>query len=157
MALRRDPVTERTTGHQQTRDRSERATRARSEQVLFVVEDDLSTLDLLRDVAEECGWKVRAFTRLREFNYELRVRRPDLVILDDDLPDGSGGDRAREMGVDERLTDVPVLVCTAAHPVRQAEIGSWAPVLSKPFELRAIERFLRAAGGGDGMGQRAAG
>lgn len=125
---------------------------------MFVVEDDMSTRDLLRDVAEECGWRVSAFTRLREFNAELRLRRPDLVILDDDLPDGSGGDRAREMGADERLTDVPVLVCTAAHPLRQAEIGSWAPVLSKPFELRAIERFLRAAAGGrNSMGHRAAG
>ena len=125
---------------------------------MFVVEDDLSTLDLLRDVAEECGWKVRGFTRLREFDAELRVRRPDLVILDDDLPDGRGGDRARELGADERLTDVPVLVCTAAHPLRQAEIGGWAPVLSKPFDVRAVERFLRgAAGGGNGIGHRAAG
>ena len=125
---------------------------------MFVVEDDRSTLDLLRDVAEECGWSVRGFSRLGDFDAELQKRRPDLVILDDDLPDGSGGDRARELGADGRLTDVPVLVCTAAHPLRQAEIGSWAPVLSKPFELGAIERFLRAAGGGrDGMGQRAAG
>ena len=122
-----------------------------------MVEDDLSTLDLLRDVAEECGWKVRGFTRLREFNAELRLQRPDLVILDDDLPDGRGGDRARGMSADERLTDVPIIVCTAAHPLRQAEISAWAPVLSKPFDLRAVERFLRGAGGGSGMGQPAAG
>jgi hypothetical protein len=62
------------------------------------------------------------------------------------------------MSVDQQLTDVPVLVCTAAHPLRQAEIGAWAPVLSKPFELREFERFLRAAsGGGNRMGHRAAG
>lgn len=122
-----------------------------------MVEDDASTLDLLRDVAEESGWRVRGFTCLREFDAELRDQRPDLVILDDDLPDGRGGDRAREMGADHRLTGVPVLVCTAAHPLRQAEIGAWAPVLSKPFELREVERFLRAAGDDTGMGHRTAG
>lgn len=156
--MQRDVVAERTPRRRHTPDHAERAERAGSAQVVFVVEDDLSTLDLLRDVAEESGWKVRGFTRLREFDAELRDRRPDLVILDDDLPDGSGGDRAREMSADRRLTGVPVIVCTAAHPLRQAEIGAWAPVLSKPFELREVERFLRAAAGGDtGMGHRAAG
>lgn len=125
---------------------------------MFVVDDDPSTLDLLRDVAEESGWEVHGFTRLRDFDAELRDRRPNLVIIDDDLPDGRGGDRAREMGADQHLTDVPVLVCTAAHPIRQAEIGAWAPVLSKPFHLRDVERFLRAAAGaGNRMGHRAAG
>ena len=157
MTIERDGVAETTPARRDTSDRDGRA-RALREQVLFVVEDDPSTLELLRDVAEESGWKVRGFTRLGEFDAELRERRPDLVILDDDLPDGRGGDRARELSADQRLTDVPVLVCTAAHPIRQAEIGAWAPVLSKPFELRDVERFLRtAAGGGHRMGQRAAG
>ena len=155
--MHRDPVAERTAIRRHRRDHAERAGRAGSEQVVFVVEDDLSTLDLLRDVAEESGWKVRGFTRLREFDAELRVRRPDLVILDDDLPDGSGGDRARELNADKQLTGVPVLVCTAAHPLRQAEIGAWAPVLSKPFELCEVERFLQAADGGNRMGHQAAG
>jgi DNA-binding response OmpR family regulator len=156
--MHRGAVAERTPNRQRTRDHAERARQAGSEQVVFVVEDDLSTLALLRDVAEESGWKVRGFTRLKEFDAELQVRRPDLVILDDDLPDGSGGDRAREMSADRQLTDVPVLVCTAAHPLRQAEIGAWAPVLSKPFNLGEVERFLRSTGGGGNrMGHRAAG
>ena len=40
---------------------------------------------------------------------------------------------------------MPVVVCTAASPLRQAEIGAWAPVLNKPFDLSEIERFLQAA------------
>ncbi|HEX7197678.1 MAG TPA: hypothetical protein VF364_12695, partial [Candidatus Limnocylindria bacterium] len=44
-----------------------------------------------------------------------------------------------------RMADVPLLVCTAAHPMRQAEIGAWAPVVSKPFDLAEIDAFLRAA------------
>jgi hypothetical protein len=30
--------------------------------------------------------------------------------------------------------------------MRAAEIGAWAPVISKPFDLVEIERFLEAAG-----------
>ena len=65
-----------------------------------------------------------------------------LLILDDDLPDGRGGDLARELRADRACAGVPILVCTAAHPMRQAEIGAWAPVISKPFDLGEIEAFL---------------
>jgi len=131
---------------------------ASSTPVVFVVDDDVSTLALLRDVAEASGWTAREFTSLRELDVELHRRRPDLVILDDDLPDGSGGDRARQLAADRRMDGVPVLVCTAAHPLRQAEIGAWAPVISKPFDLGEVERFLGAAAGSrKGMGGQAAG
>jgi DNA-binding response OmpR family regulator len=112
--------------------------------VLFAVEDDPPTLELLNDVAAHAGWTARGFSRLAEFERAVAERVPDLVILDDELPDGRGGDRARELHGDRRLRNVPVLVCTAAPPTRQAEIGAWAPVLNKPFDLGEIERFLRA-------------
>ncbi len=113
--------------------------------VLFAVEDDPSTLALLRDLAIDAGWAALGFTHLSEFERAVAERVPDLVILDDDLPDGRGGDRARELLGDRRLRDVPVLVCTAAPALRQAEIGTWAPVVNKPFDLGEIELFLQMA------------
>lgn len=128
--------------------------------VVFVVDDDASTLGLLCDIAQDAGWDARGFTRLRDFRANLDSdSRPSLLILDDDLPDGSGGDLARDLQSDPRTADVPLLVCTAAHPIRQAEIGSWAPVISKPFDVGEIERFLQDAAHPDGNGanHRAAG
>ncbi len=113
--------------------------------VLFVVDDDLDTLELLSEIAKDAGWTVRGFTRLSGLRSALDERTPTLLILDDDLPDGRGGDLARELRVGGRMADVPVLVCTAAHPMRQAEIGAWAPVVSKPFDVSQIEAFFGAA------------
>jgi DNA-binding response OmpR family regulator len=127
--------------------------------VLFVVDDDVSTLELLCDIARDAGWMARGFTRLTGLRSSLDEATPTLLILDDDLPDGRGGDLARELQQDDRMADVPILVCTAAHPMRQAEIGAWAPVVSKPFELAQIEAFLGAAAPGvarsDRYGQQA--
>lgn len=114
--------------------------------VLFVVDDDPSTLELLCDIARDAGWMAHGFTRLSGLRRSLDEMTPTLLILDDDLPDGRGGDLARELRIDDRMAGVPVLVCTAAHPMRQAEIGAWAPVVSKPFDLSQIEAFLGAAG-----------
>jgi len=113
--------------------------------VLFVVDDDTATVELLCEVAREGGWVARGFSRLADLRAALDGAKPTLVILDDDLPDGRGGDLARELFDGERTADVPLLVCTAAHPMRQAEIGAWAPVISKPFDLPEIEAFLNAA------------
>lgn len=113
--------------------------------VLFVVDDDLATQELLREVGLEAGWDAHGFARLSELRAALEWRQPALLILDDDLPDGRGGDLARELRGNDRLARLPILVCTAAHPMRQAEIGNWAPVVSKPFDLGEIETFLAAA------------
>jgi chemotaxis family two-component system response regulator PixH len=109
---------------------------------MIAVDDDVATLDLLCEIAAEAGWFALGFTRLAQFRASLHRERPSLLIIDDDLPDGRGGDLARELREDPRTTDVPVLVCTGAHPMRQAEIGSWAPVISKPFDLGDIEAVL---------------
>ena len=126
------------------RGRSSSAARRDPRPVLFAVEDDEPTLELIRDLATDAGWAARGFSQLSEFELAVAERVPDLVILDDDLPDGRGGDRARELRSDRRLHGVPVLVCTAAHSTRQAEIGAWVPVVSKPFDLGEIERILDA-------------
>ncbi|MFP5342831.1 MAG: two-component system response regulator [Candidatus Limnocylindria bacterium] len=120
--------------------------------VLFVVDDDAATLELMCEIAEDAGWAAFGFTRLAEVSRALDERRPTVLILDDDLPDGRGGDLARAMREDPRMRDVTLLVCTAAHPMRQAEIGAWAPVVSKPFDLGEIEGFLAAAGSTSGRG-----
>ena len=113
--------------------------------VLFVVDDDIPTLELLRDVARASGWNSVGFTRLTALRAALDRRLPTMLIVDDDLPDGRGGDLARDLRTDPRLEGVPLLVCTAAPAARLAEIGSWAPVVAKPFELGEIEAFLAAA------------
>ncbi|MGI8658135.1 MAG: response regulator [Candidatus Limnocylindria bacterium] len=110
-----------------------------------MVDDDPSTLELLCEVAREAGWEAYPFRRLVDVRASLNRSRPTLLILDDDLPDGRGGDLVRELRHDERMADTPMLVCTAAHPRRQAEIGSWAPVVSKPFRLAEIDAVLDAA------------
>ena len=120
--------------------------------VLFAVEDDPMTLELIRDVAEEAGWTTVGFVRLAEFERALHEVVPDLVILDDELPDGRGGDRARELCRDRRLLGMKVLVCTAAAPRRQSEITGWAPVVSKPFDIGEMERLLEATARKRGQG-----
>lgn len=127
--------------------------------MLYVVDDDVATCVLLCEIAADAGWETRGFVRLAELRSALATQMPALLIVDDDLPDGRGGDLARELREDVRMGQLPVAVCTAAQPMRQAEIGGWAPVISKPFDLAEIETFLTAAArrhaGADSFDRRA--
>ena len=116
--------------------------------VLCIVDDDRPTVDLVRAVAEESGWTAFGFGRIDEIRSFLGGRRPALLILDDDLPDGRGGDLARELQEDPRTSDVATVVCTGASAMRRREIRGWVPVISKPFDIAEIERHLHAAGRG---------
>ena len=122
-------------------------TRAREtgQPLVFIVDDDPATLELLTEIAEDRGWLVATFSRLTDLRTSLDEGGPTLIILDDDLPDGRGGDVVRQLWDAHGEEGTLILVCTAAHPMRQAEIGSWAPVLAKPFRIAEIERYLAAA------------
>jgi len=112
---------------------------------LFVLDDDPDFIELLCEIARDGGWVARGFTCLADLRASLDETIPALLILDDDVPDGRGGDLAQELRTNRRMAGVPLIVCTAAHPMRVAEIVAWAPVVSKPFDLTEIETILVAA------------
>lgn len=124
---------------------SRQAAPVRRGHLAYVVDDDPAALAIMCEIAEEAGWACRGFMRLRDLRAAMRAERPDMLIVDDDLPDGRGGDLVRDVRNNPTLRRVAVVVCTGAHPMRRAEINTWAPVIAKPFNVAELETFLAAA------------
>ncbi len=116
---------------------------ARSMPPAYVVEDDVTMLHLLSEIAASAGLAPRTFTRLGTARRALRERPPAVLVIDDDLPDGRGGDFVRELKADPRTRHVPVVMCTSAGPQRRRQIAGLAPVIGKPFDVREMEEVLR--------------
>ena len=110
---------------------------------VFVVDDDIGMLRLLSEVAAAVGLRPLAFTRLSSARRALDERVPEVVLLDDDLPDGRGADFVHELRADPRTRAVKVIVCTGAGPERRRQIASVAPIITKPFEVTEVEGALR--------------
>jgi DNA-binding response OmpR family regulator len=75
--------------------------------------------------------------------------RPDVIVLDVNLPDGSGWDVLRAMA--DRGIVPPSVVAISAVPPRQTRLSEFHPadVLLKPFAIDVLLRAVaRAAPGG---------
>lgn len=114
---------------------------------LLVVDDDDGIRDVLADVFAECGFAVDAAEDLRRARERVDARPYDLIIVDKNLPDGSGLELARYLG--ERQADCEIVLITAHGTAESAfeafELGL-ADVVPKPFEdLDEIRRRVHKA------------
>lgn len=78
---------------------------------IWLLEDDPAQAELLQSWLQEHGHLVAHFSRTAELQEHLRRDQPDLLVLDWELPDGSGINVVR--GIRDKLTrHVPVLFVT---------------------------------------------
>lgn len=114
---------------------------------VVIVDDDDEIRELLLRTLPTDGFELLEARDGREAMDLLARETPDLVLLDWNMPNASGGDVLAEL--ERRKLDVPVIVLTANEDPRLRQIAEThgADVfLAKPFSplelLRAIERLL---------------
>ena len=115
-----------------------------SRNVVLVVEDEPSYQEALNIGLTIEGFVVVAASTLAQAHELMSTTKPDLVLLDVMLPDGSGIDYCREI---YDSTRVPVIMVSARSDevdvVLGLEIGA-ADYVTKPFRLRELVARMRA-------------
>jgi two-component system response regulator RegX3 len=112
--------------------------------VILIVEDEESYQDALNVGLSVEGFVVVGATNIAEARTLLATSKPDLVLLDVMLPDGSGIDYCREL---HDTTHIPVIMVSARTSevdiVLGLEIGA-ADYVTKPYRLRELVARIRA-------------
>ncbi len=109
--------------------------RARASIRILVVDDEAIIGETLQALLEPEGYAVDTALTLSEAAARLATGAYDLMIVDKNLPDGSGLDLVRDAGT--RFPYVPSMVMTAyptAETVVEALTAGAADYLAKPFE-----------------------
>jgi two-component system response regulator RegX3 len=116
----------------------------RGRPVILIVEDEQSYQDALNIGLSIEGFVVISATNIAEARELLSTAKPDLVLLDVMLPDGSGLDYCREL---HDTTRIPIIMVTArsgeVDVVLGLEIGA-ADYVTKPYRLRELIARIRA-------------
>jgi len=112
---------------------------------VLIVEDNELNLKLLNDLLEFHGYSV-VTTRSGEAALELaRQHRPDVILMDIQLPDISGMEATRRIKADEGTRTIPIIAVTAfAMPGDEANIlGSGCDAyVSKPFNITEFLKLI---------------
>ena len=121
---------------------------------VYILEDDTSISALVKFSLEREGITCKAFPTVRAFKEELSLRKPDLVLLDIMLPDGSGLDVLKEMKAHYPTVSCIILSALGmeSDKVTGLDLGA-DDYIAKPFgvmELVArVKAVLRRTSGGE--------
>lgn len=111
---------------------------------ILVIEDDTQIRRFIETTLSEQSWKVFEAGTLKQGLVEAGTRKPDLVILDLGLPDGSGMEFIREFRC---WSSVPVIVLSArteeTDKVAALDAGA-DDYLTKPFGVAELLARIRA-------------
>lgn len=112
---------------------------------VLIVDDDMEIRTLLSRYLEEQGFEISTAAHLRGCAEAISRSRPDLIVLDVMLPDGSGFDFCRDLH--RQTPDLPVILLTALKEdidrILGLEIGA-DDYLGKPFNPRELAARIRA-------------
>lgn len=115
---------------------------SKSHGVLLVEDDPALVRTVLRNLAVR-GYEARAAGSVAGARRLIGEMVPGVILLDIDLPDGSGWDVLRELR--GRRQAVPVIVVSASWPnarlVHELQVDA---VLQKPFPMESLLRLVSA-------------
>ncbi|MBI5595633.1 MAG: response regulator transcription factor [Elusimicrobia bacterium] len=120
---------------------------------ILLVEDDALVREPLRSVLETAGYRVLEADLASVGLNEFRTKSPDLVMLDIELPDGSGLEFCRAVRAHKSMAKTPVIMMTGRGGLEQKGEGFEAGAdhyLVKPVHPREalmwVESLLRRVG-----------
>ncbi|MDG2273932.1 MAG: sigma 54-interacting transcriptional regulator, partial [Halioglobus sp.] len=113
---------------------------------LLMVEDSPSLAEVYRAYLEGTGHEIHIAANLKEAFAAYNAHRPDVVLLDIQLPDGSGMDFLKRYG--DAKNDAAIIVMTA-HGTNEIALEAMdmgaSDFLTKPFDASRLQVTLENA------------
>ncbi|MBI4864062.1 MAG: hybrid sensor histidine kinase/response regulator [Candidatus Riflebacteria bacterium] len=113
---------------------------------ILIVDDTPANLELLTELLSGRGYTTRPVTNGRLALRAARARRPDLILLDIDMPEMNGYEVCENLKADEGLKEVPVIFLTAltetVDKVKAFGVGG-VDYVTKPFQFEEVEARVR--------------
>lgn len=118
---------------------------------VLVVEDNELNMKLFHDLLEAHGISTIQTRNGNDVMDIARAQRPDLILMDIQLPEISGLDVTRLLKADEELRDIPVIAVTAfamKGDEQKIREGGCEDYISKPISvthfMETIQKYLNA-------------
>ena len=120
--------------------------------LVLIVEDNEKNMKLVRDILKAKGYETVEAVTGEEGVKLAKEKKPDLVLMDIQLPGMSGIEAFKQIRADARTARIPVIALTASvTPTDRSQItaAGFDAFVSKPISLKefvdTVKRLLEGA------------
>jgi DNA-binding response OmpR family regulator len=113
---------------------------------VLLIEDEPNIIEAVSFILSRDGWEVKTHSNGHDAMEAVRLRGPDLIILDVMLPGKSGFDILTEIRGDVEFAETPVLMLTARGQMKDREMAEKAGAsqyMTKPFSNADVLAAVR--------------
>jgi DNA-binding NtrC family response regulator len=112
---------------------------------VLVIDDEKDLCDLISRVLERDGFKVDCALNLTEGSKKLNAH-PDIVILDNNLPDGTGIEYIQMHPVEFMKSFVVLMSADSSMELQEdASYAGISAFLIKPFSFDHMKKMIKSA------------
>ncbi|MEJ2883995.1 response regulator [Pedobacter sp. GR22-6] len=110
---------------------------------VFVFDDNPDILELCTIILEDAGYEIKTSVTSNDIIGQVSAYMPDIIFMDNWLPDVGGIDATRSLKSDDTLKHIPVIYFSANNDVKTlAEQAGADDYLSKPFDIQELESIV---------------
>lgn len=111
---------------------------------VFIFDDNLEILELCTEILNDLGCEVKTSPTTNSIEQQVTQFLPDLIFMDNWLPDISGIEATRLLKSNEDLKNIPVIYFSANSNISElaAEAGA-DDYIAKPFDINIFEEIVQ--------------
>ncbi|MEN0054325.1 MAG: response regulator [Mucilaginibacter sp.] len=110
---------------------------------IIIFDDDEDILSICSYILEEQDWEVHTFTNCNDIIDKVTRVLPDVILMDNWIPDAGGIVATQTLKSDEELKHIPVIYFSANSDIQMlASLAGAQSYLAKPFDLDDLERVI---------------
>ena len=111
---------------------------------IFIFDDNEELLELCTIILEDIGYRIKTSKTSNNVIQQVMEYTPDIIFMDNWLPDISGIDATKELKSNTDLRHIPVIYFSANNNVSElAKEAGADDYLSKPFDITDLEKIVK--------------
>jgi len=110
---------------------------------IVIFDDDEDILSICVYILEEQDWEVHTFTNCNNIVERVSTIKPDVILMDNWIPDEGGIIATQTLKKDNSLQNIPVIYFSANSDIQiLADHAGADGYLAKPFDLEELDRVI---------------
>jgi len=110
---------------------------------IVIFDDDEDILSICTYILEEQGWEVHTFTDCNAITEKVSGILPDVILMDNWIPDDGGITATQTLKGSEDLQHIPIIYFSANSDIQSLASQAGAETfLAKPFDLEELEQVI---------------